>query len=217
MSPDEIRQLIKANFPIGPVPSVPEIVLHRAAPDSGFWRIAGVDENFGTPYWAYDWGGGLALARFVLDHPETVRGRRVLDLGAGSGIVAIAAAKSGARHVLAADVDRYAVAAITLNAEANSVAVSPFYGDLTIGAAPQVDIILVGDLFYEKALAEYVLEFLDRCRALNIDVLIGDPYRAFLPYRRLRLVAEYAGEDFGAAQTRNAVFALEGTRTGSSR
>src|SRR5262249_40352363 len=102
-----IRQFIQENLPIGPAPSVPQAVLHRATPQSGLWRLAERDADFGTPYWAYDWGGGLALARHVLDHPEIVAGRRALDLGAGSGIVGIAAAKAGATDVIAADTDPY--------------------------------------------------------------------------------------------------------------
>ncbi len=171
-----------------------------------------MDEDFGTPYWAYDWGGGLALARHILDHPQTVAGRVVLDLGAGSGIVAIAAAKSGAKRVIAADIDHYAIAAIDLNAAANGVTVSTSLGDLTSGAPPDVDVVLVGDLFYEAGLAERVTSFLDRCIRSDIDVLVGDPWRSFLPRRRLRLLAQYPGLDFGNSgqrrQSENAVFSF---------
>src|ERR1700722_15961620 len=139
----QILQFIRSNFPVTPVPSVPEIVLHRAGPKSGLWRLAEMAEDFGTPYWAYDWGGGLALARHILNYPEIVAGRTVLDLGAGSGIVGIAAAKSEAKHVIAADIDRYAIAAIGLNSAANGVAISAFLGDLTAGSPPDVDIVLV--------------------------------------------------------------------------
>ncbi|HUZ90902.1 MAG TPA: 50S ribosomal protein L11 methyltransferase, partial [Methylocella sp.] len=150
-----------------------------------------MDEDFDTPYWAYDWGGGLALARHILNYPEIVAGRTVLDLGAGSGIVGIAAAKSGAKHVIAADIDRYAIAAIGLNSTANGVAISAFFGDLTAASPPEVDVVLVGDLFYEEDLAQRVTTFLDRCLVSNIDVLIGDPWRTFLPRTRLQLLAEY--------------------------
>src|SRR4051812_37094510 len=101
---------IRANLPLAPVPGIPEIHLHKASPSSGLGRLAAQDAGFGSPYWAYYWAGGLALARYVLDHPEIVAGRRVLDLGAGSGLVAIAAAKAGAGAVIAAEVDPYAVA-----------------------------------------------------------------------------------------------------------
>jgi predicted nicotinamide N-methyase len=136
----------------------------------------------------------------------------VLDLGAGSGIVGIAAAKSGAKHAIAADIDRYAIAAIGLNATANGVAISPFFGDLTAGSPPAVDVVLVGDLFYEAGLARRVTTFLDRCLGLNIDILVGDPWRTFLPRMRLQLIAEYPGTDFGdgtqGESKRSAVFAF---------
>jgi predicted nicotinamide N-methyase len=170
-----------------------------------------MDEGFGTPYWAYDWGGGLALARHILNYPQIVAGRIVLDLGAGSGIVGIAAAKSGAKNVIAADVDRYAIMAIGLNAAANSVAISTFFGDPTAGAPPAVDMILVGDLFYEADLARRVIAFLDRCLRSKIEVLVGDPWRSFLPKTRLQLLAQYPGPDFGCssdAQRQNAVFSF---------
>jgi predicted nicotinamide N-methyase len=169
-----------------------------------------MDKDFATPYWAYNWGGGLALARHILNYPEIVAGRAVLDLGAGSGIAGIAAAKSGARHVIAADVDRYAIAAIGLNAAANGVAISPVHGDLTSGPPPEVDVTLAGDLFYEEDLAQRVAAFLDRCLGSNIEVLIGDPWRAYLPLMRLQLLAEYPGPDFGDSDRGepNAVFSF---------
>lgn len=205
-----IQAFIRANLPIGPVPSVPEVRLHRAGPASGLWRLAQHDDAFDTPYWAYDWGGGLALARYVLDHPQIVTGRRVLDLGAGSGIVAIAAAKAGAAEVVAADVDRYAIAAIALNAGINDVEVRPLLRDLLAEEPPVVDVVLVGDLFYEPGLAGRVVDFLDRCH--GSQVLIGDPGRAFLPRQRLNLRADYPGLDFGGQGGRNAVFAFRPER-----
>ena len=176
------------------------------------WRLAGIDGGFGSPYWAYVWGGGLALARHVLDRPETVAGLRVLDLGAGAGIVGIAAALAGARQVVAADTDPHAMAAIRLNAAANGVSIAPLHGDLLDGSPPAVDLVLVGDLFYEAHLAQRVTRFVDRCLDEKIDVLIGDPFRAHLPRDRLRLVAEYVGPDFGdgsqVTEGRNGVFAF---------
>ncbi len=200
-------------MPVAPVPTVPELRLHRAGPKSRLSRLAELDEDFGAPYWAYEWGGGLALARHILDHPEIVVGRKVLDLGAGSGIVAIAAAKSGARKVIAADTDRYALAAIRLNAAVNEVRVLAFLGDMTSEAPPAVDVVLVGDLFYAQDLAQRVTTFLERCIECNIEILIGDPKRAFLPRARLELLAEYPGSDFGCGkrseQMQNAVFAFK--------
>lgn len=191
---------------------MPEVVVHKAGPKSGLWRLAEADEAFGNPYWAYHWGGGLALARYVLDQPDAVAGKRVLDMGAGSGIVGIAAMKAGAASVLAADVDPYAVTAIGLNAEANGVAVTAMLGDLTQAEPPDVDVVLVGDLFYNEDLAMRVTRLLDRCLVSGIEVRVGDPWRAFLPRARLELIKEYPGFDFGSSQDgeqrSNAVFAF---------
>lgn len=210
--PPQALTLIQAYFPVLPAPSVPEISLHKAGPKSGLWRLAEMDRDFGTPYWAHHWGGGLALARHILDHPEIVAGRSVLDLGAGSGLVGISAAKAGAREVICADTDKYAVAVARLNAEINEVTIATILGDITDGSPPAVDMVLVGDLFYERDLAQRVTAFLDRCLAAHIEVLVGDPWRAFLPQARLRLVAEYPGPDFGdgggTAHRSNAVFAF---------
>ena len=207
---DDVRAFIRARLPLGPVPGVPEIRLHRAGPASGLSRLAERDEaGFGSPYWAYHWGGGLALARHVLDRPQTVRGRAVLDLGAGSGLVAIAAALAGARTVIAADIDPYAAAVLPLNAEANGVSLMVLREDLTGGAPPAgVEAVLVGDLFYEDKLARGVAAFLDRCLGAGITVLVGDPGRAFLPRQRLREHATYRVTERG--ETASAwVFAFE--------
>ena len=189
------------------MPGISEIRLHKANPASGLSRLADSEPDFQTPYWAYHWGGGLALARYVLDHPETVANKRVLDLGSGSGLVGIAAMKSGATSVLAADIDPYASAATMLNAAANGVALTSLCADLTSGAPPHADIVLVADLFYAEDLAQRVMPFLDRCLAAKIAILIGDPWRTWLPRKRLTLLAEYPGADFGGATaTPNAVF-----------
>jgi predicted nicotinamide N-methyase len=206
-------EFIRRNLPLAAVPSLPGIRLHRAQPSSGLWRLAERDPDFGAPYWAYVWAGGLALARHFADHPEVVAGRRVLDLGAGSGLVAIAAAKAGAREVLAAETNRHGVAALQLNAAANGVVLSVVSEDLTAGPPPAVDLVAVGDLFYARELADRVTAFLDRCLAANVAVLVGDPGRAFLPRSRLRLIADYPVADFGegaqAPSGRSAVFAFE--------
>ena len=209
---DRARQFITTNLPILPVPGIPEIRLHKAGPHSGLRRLAEQDPQFGSPYWAHYWGGGLVLARYLLDRPETVAGRRVLDLGAGSGIVGIAAAKAGAAEVHAADIDPYAIAAFELYAALIEVAVLPVLADLTKGEPPAIVIVCVGDLFYESALAKRVTAFVDRCLAAGIAVLIGDPWRMHLPTSRLRLLAEYAVPDFGegiASSRPSGVFAFE--------
>lgn len=192
-----IEAFIREKMPLVPAPSIPEINLHIARPSSGLWRLLGEDAL--SPYWAYPWAGGAALARHVLAHPESVRGRSVLDLGSGSGLVAIAAAKAGAASVIAADIDPLSAVAARLNAGANGVDFLWVQDDLTEGPPPAVNVVAVGDLFYDQELALRVTSFLDRCLASGIDILVGDPGRAFLPRSRLRLVAEYAVADFGDA------------------
>lgn len=199
MSEFDPAVFIRANLPVAPVPGVPEIQLHKASPTSGLWWLARQDEHgFGPPYWAHYWAGGLALARYVLDHPAIVAGRRVLDLGAGSGLVAIAAAKAGAREVTAAEVDRYAVAALTLNMKLNGVSITVAHGDPTERAPPEIDVVLVGDLFYAADLSERVTAFLDQCLHRGVLALIGDPWRAHLPVSRLAELACYAVTEGGS-------------------
>ncbi|WP_064710555.1 class I SAM-dependent methyltransferase [Rhizobium bangladeshense] len=197
---------IKANLPISPVLSIPEILLHTAGPASGLWRLAGRREADAPPYWAYPWAGGIVLARHLLDWPEMVAGRRVLDLGAGSGLVAIAAAKAGAATVMAVDVDANAIAAISLNATINDVTISAVAADILDAPPPEAaDLLVVGDLFYDPSLALRVMTFLRLCQASGIEVLIGDPERAYLPYRELRRISTRAVTDFGAANSGGAV------------
>ena len=196
--PVSAAQFIVENLTLAPAPALPEISLYTAHPGSGLWRLleAGEDGDPATPYWAYRWAGGTVLARHFLDRPETVKGLRVLDLGAGSGVVGIAAAKAGAASVIAADIDRNAIVATGLNAAANGVEIEAICGDLTRGPAPAVDLVAVGDLFYDPDIAARITVFLDRCLAAGITVLIGDPGRAYLPHAQLRLLAEYPVRDF---------------------
>jgi predicted nicotinamide N-methyase len=206
-------QFIRANTRLVPVKGIPAVSLFTAHEATGLWRLAADrDGEAPPPYWAFPWAGGMALARYLLDRPETVAGRHVLDLGAGSGLVAIAAMKAGAAQVDAAEIDPFGVAAISLNAAANGVAVRIIPRDILAEAAPTVDVVLVGDLFYEQGLAERVTAFLDRCLAAGTAVLIGDPERAYLPYGRLRLLGEYPTPDVGevenAALRLSRVFAL---------
>ncbi len=131
-------------------------------------------------------------------HPEAVAGRRVLDLGCGSGLVGIAALKAGAASVLAVDIDPHALGATQLNAEANGVAVETLCADLLDGAPPAVEVVLAGDVFYSRALARRSLPFLQRCRDAGLSVLIGDPGRASLPRTRLTQIAALEVPDFGS-------------------
>jgi predicted nicotinamide N-methyase len=207
---------IEKNLRLQPAPALPEIRLYAAHAGSRLRRLveagpAGTAAH--PPYWAYHWAGGTVLARHFLDQPQTVAGRRVLDLGAGSGVVGIAAMKAGAASVLAAEIDGNGRAAIGLNAIANGVCLAVTGEDLTGSEPPDVDLVAVGDLFYAPDLALAVTAFLDRCLTAGIEVLVGDPGRAHLPHRRLRRIAEYAVPDFGdAAQGPagvSAVFAFE--------
>ncbi|MCO5160132.1 MAG: 50S ribosomal protein L11 methyltransferase [Mesorhizobium sp.] len=194
-TPAEIEDFIQSRLSLGPVTGLPGLRLYRQHPRSGLSRFVG--ENGMRPYWAYGWAGGSALARYILDHPEVVRDRRVVDIGTGSGVVAIAAARAGALDVLAIDVDPLAVVAARLNARANDVTISVQQTDALAGAAPDADLVTVGDLSYEKGLAKLLADFLDRCSATRAGILVGDPGRKHLPTCRLSALARYDVEDFG--------------------
>lgn len=176
-----------------PTPFVPEVRLHLAEDAIVWWARmeAAAGHTLPPPYWASAWAGGQALARYLLDHPELVAGRRVLDLAAGSGLVAIAAALAGAGGVVANDVDPWAVAAVTVNARANRVAVVTTGSDLLDGDADGADLLLAGDVLYDAELAERVLPFLRRAAAAGAQVLVGDPDRGHLPAGALEVVARY--------------------------
>jgi predicted nicotinamide N-methyase len=186
---------IRNNTKLLAVPLVPEIRLHIAEESLPIWQKT--EEELGAmnvppPYWAFAWAGGQALARFLLDNPATVDGRSVLDLGSGSGLVAIAAAKAGAARVLAADIDAFAVRAIGLNAAANAVSLEITADDLLEAAPGTFDVVLIGDLFYERPLAERALAFATAAHARGTQVLAGDPRRSYFPQNRFRQLAEYS-------------------------
>ncbi len=182
---------IRAHLRLGPLPALPDIVLYASHPGSRLSRLTGP-----APYWAYAWAGGMALARHFRAHSELVANRRVLDLGAGSGLVGIVAARLGAQ-VSAAEIDPHGRAAIGLNAAANGVSVA--LTDIDIGGpAPEgFDLIAAGDVFYDADVAGRMLPFLQRCQAAGIDALIGDPERRNLPVVELERVASYAVGDVG--------------------
>jgi predicted nicotinamide N-methyase len=185
---------ILQNTTLLPVPLTPEIHLHLAHEAVPLWQKT--EEELGEiglppPFWAFAWAGGQALARYVLDNPETVKNQHVLDLASGSGLVAIAAMKAGATDVLAADIDNFAVSAIAVNAKANAVTITTTSTDLLQSPPPNIDIILVGDLFYEKSTAERVFAWLTKAKAEGIHILIGDPGRSYLPKDKLIKLAEY--------------------------
>jgi len=184
------------------VPLVPEVSLHLA--DDAIVLRARLEAQRGAalppPFWADAWAGGQAVARYVLDHPEIVAGRKVLDVASGSGLVAIAAAMAGARNVTANDIDPYALTAIALNARTNGVAVEISRVDLLDGDSGDADVVLAGDVFYTDLLAERMLSFLHRAAARGARVLVGDPGRSYLPHDRLDVVATYQVSMLGAPQ-----------------
>jgi len=174
-------------------PLVPEISLHLATEIVPLWHKTEEElgrEGVPPPYWAFAWAGGQALARYVLDHDHQLQGATVLDFGSGSGLVAIAAAKAGAAHVLAADIDAFAAAAIALNAADNGVQVEITTDDV-IGQAGAWSVILIGDMCYERPLAERLTAWLqDRARA-GATVLMGDPGRTYFPKSGVEKLATY--------------------------
>lgn len=190
MPADPTASFVRSACHLGPVPQVPEIRLHLAADMLGLWQRT--EDEFGAdqppPFWAFPWPGGQALARYLLDHRDLVAGRRVLDLGSGSGLVAIAAAMAGAAQVRASEIDPLAAAAIRLNAQANDVPVPAIAGDMLNGNGEGAQVVLAGDIWYSRPLAERVLGFLERARASGATVLAGDIGRAFLPRHRFRVL-----------------------------
>jgi predicted nicotinamide N-methyase len=184
---------IRENTALARPPLVPEVTLHLADEALPLWEKT--EEELGAmglppPYWAFAWAGGQALARFVLDKPETVAGATVLDVASGSGLVGIAAALAGAASVEAAEIDAVALTAISLNAAANGVAVKARSVD-RIGAEGDWRVVLVGDAFYERPLAERLLPWLKRLAKSGASVLLGDPGRTYLPRSGLTHIAAY--------------------------
>jgi predicted nicotinamide N-methyase len=184
---------IRANTVLAAPPLVPEISLYLASEITPLWQATEAtlaQSQLPPPYWAFAWAGGQALARHLLDNPHLTGGKTVLDFGAGSGLVAIAAQKSGARAVTAAEIDPFAASAIALNAAANGVAIAVTTAEL-IDSALRWDVILAGDMCYERPLAERLTRWLVRCAAAGACVYLGDPGRAYLPREGLVELARY--------------------------
>ncbi|MDH6297049.1 Predicted nicotinamide N-methyase [Agrobacterium fabrum] len=174
-------------------PHVPELRLHLASEAHELWLKTEEElEEIGLPppFWAFAWAGGQGLARYVLDHPESVCGKRVLDFASGSGLVAIAAAKAGAAKVLAADIDPWTETAIRLNAALNDVDIS-FTGLDLVGKPVEADVLLAGDVFYDRTFADLLVPWFLELTEKGVIVLVGDPGRAYLPKERLRAEATY--------------------------
>jgi predicted nicotinamide N-methyase len=188
------RAFILENTRLQAPPHTPELSLHLADEITPIWKMteeALVEIGLPPPFWAFAWAGGQALARYILDNPGIVAGKRVIDFASGSGLVAIAAMKAGAASVLAADIDVFCEAAIGLNADANGVTVAFTEVDLLDAPPPAVDVLLAGDICYERPMAEAVMAWLAQGRAAGATVLIGDPGRTYFPKDGLVKLAEY--------------------------
>ena len=184
---------------------VPEVELLVASDVVALWEAMEIDRGGAMsepPFWAAAWPGGQALARYVLDHPGLVAGRRVLDLGSGSGLVAVAAALAGAADVEASEIDVYGVTAIGLNAELNGVPPIRVVGDVLGGRPPDVDVVLAGDVCYDRLMSERVLPYLVAARARGAEVLLGDPGRPYVPKDRLTALATVDVPDTEGPQVR---------------
>ena len=194
-TPEGRRDFIVANTRLQRPPHTPELELHLADEVTPIWKLTeeALEEiGLPPPFWAFAWAGGQALARYVIDNPEIVAGQRVIDFAAGSGMVGIAAMKAGAAEVLCADIDLFCEAAVAENAAANAVACA-FTAENLLDAPPPAwpQVILAGDICYEKPLAERVLAWLAEARAAGATVLIGDPGRSYFPRTGLTRLAEY--------------------------
>ena len=183
-SPARLRAFVRRHTTLRPVPDVPGLRLHVAEDVMETCRLAGLELGQADPplpYWAFAWAGGLGVARYLLDHPDEVAGRRVVDVASGSGLCAIVAARSGAASVLAIDIDPLAEAAIHLNARANGVRIAFSHADPLDAPPPPCDVILAGDVSYEETMAARMFDWLGRAARGGSRVIVGDPGRRYLP------------------------------------
>jgi predicted nicotinamide N-methyase len=195
MSSIAIDKVITDNTAFGTAPLVPEIRIRLLQESSPLWKPFGDDQDAASeprPYWAFAWGGGQALARYILDNPHLVGSRRVLDFGAGCGLASIAAAKAGATRVTAADIDQFSIGAIVLNARENEVEVGTLCQDLIYAENLGWDVILAGDIWYDSRVFRHGLNWLRYLASRKVVVLTGDPGRHLSPSKDLELLATYA-------------------------
>ncbi len=193
LSTADAEAFILANTALDSPPHVPEIRLHLADEAHELWHRTEEElQEIGLPppFWAFAWAGGQGLARYVLDHPRTVCGLTVLDFASGSGLVAIAALKAGASSVIAADIDPFCRAAIALNGAANGLTPEHSSDDL-IGTDAGWDVVLAGDVFYDRELAGRLVGWFTALAARGASVIVGDPGRSYLPRARLSELARY--------------------------
>jgi predicted nicotinamide N-methyase len=210
------RAFILANTRLQAPPHTPELQLHLADEITPIWKMteeALAEIGLPPPFWAFAWAGGQALARYILDNPAEVAGKRVVDFATGSGLVAIAAMRAGAASVLANDIDPYCQAAVALNAEVNGVTLDFTEANLLGAPPPPADVILAGDICYEKPMAEQVMAWLKTAQAAGARILIGDPGRSYFPKYGLTKIAEYQVETTreleDMAVKKSAVWALD--------
>lgn len=192
--PVAATDFIRRNTVVERPPAVPEVALHLGSEITPLWEMTEKEMNdtgLPPPFWAFAWAGGQAVSRYLLDHPDEVRGRSVLDIASGSGLVAIAALLAGARSARAADTDPMCAAAVAVNAEANAVQVAFTGEDLLDGPLPSVDVITAGDVCYERAMTHRMLRWLRAAHEQGIRVLLGDPGRTYLPAEGLVELAVY--------------------------
>ncbi|MGG7516964.1 class I SAM-dependent methyltransferase [Allorhizobium undicola] len=187
------EQFIRQNTSLAAPPHVPEIKLHLASEVHDLWQKTEEDLaeiGLPPPFWAFAWAGGQGLARYVLDNPHCVRGRRVVDFATGSGLVAIAAARAGAKSVTALDIDPFTGAAVRLNAAANGVAID-FHADDRIGQPLDADVLLAGDVFYDRDFCDRLMPWFAAVSASGVMVLVGDPGRSYFPRQGFQPLATY--------------------------
>ncbi len=211
MSASDPATFVTANTAVMSAPLVPEVALHLASEVVPLWQATEEDlarTGLPPPFWAFAWAGGQALARYLLDHPAVVAGKRVLDFAAGCGLAGIAAARAGAARVEAAEIDPFAAAAIRLNAALNGVAIEVRETDLVGATNPGWEVVLAGDVCYERPMAESVVAWLKGLAAAGTPVLLGDPGRSYLPKTGLERVVAYAvktSRELEDTDVRNAV------------
>jgi len=197
------KRFIQEQTRVKPVPHAEEISLHVADEAMELWQKT--EEDLGDlgldpPFWAFAWAGGQALARYILDTPAVVTGKKVLDLASGSALVGIAAMKAGAHSCTCVDIDPFSKSAGELNADLNSVSLEFICADILDDPIPEVDVILAGDVFYDKAMADRFLAYLERARAGGVQVIVGDPGRTYLPKDHLTQLAVYTVPVVGALE-----------------
>ena len=191
---DGVSDFILANAILQTPPHVPEIQLYLAHEAHDLWHKTEEELDavgLPPPFWAFAWAGGQGLARYLIDNPDSISGKRVLDFATGSGLVAIAACKAGASHVSATDIDPFALGACAVNMAANNVSFTVSQDDF-IGQLNGFDVLLAGDVFYEKALADRLMPWFAALRTKGVEILVGDPGRSYRPIERLEELAVYS-------------------------